>query len=100
MEHLVELRKRLIISVFAFGVGFLICFIYFSQQIYILVALLHPFEMAQGMVEAQKQRLARTAGGFDLILMVLLGMIPPLPSRPGRLPTWSSPRRWSSSSPR
>ena len=68
LDHLVELRKRLIISVAAVVVGFMICF-GFSTPIYQF--LLHPFEMAARMFAAQK------AGGhhgpFDLIY-VLLGI--------------------------
>ena len=42
LDHLIELRKRLIISVAALVVGFIVCFA-FSRQIYIF--LLHPFEV-------------------------------------------------------
>jgi sec-independent protein translocase protein TatC len=73
MEHLVELRKRLITCVAAFIAAFLLCFA-FSQQIYLF--LLHPFEMAGSMVAAQK--LGAHHGPFDL-LKVVLGIIPPPP---------------------
>jgi sec-independent protein translocase protein TatC len=66
LEHLVELRKRLIVCVLAFGVAFILCFA-FSQQIYIL--LLHPFEMATSMVAAQKA--GAHHGPFDLLLVVM-----------------------------
>jgi sec-independent protein translocase protein TatC len=68
LDHLVELRKRLIICVAAVIVGFMICF-GFATPIYQF--LLHPFEMAARMFAAQ-----RTGGGhgpFDLIF-VLLGI--------------------------
>ena len=42
LDHLIELRERLIVCAAALVVGFLICF-YFSQDIYII--LLHPFEV-------------------------------------------------------
>jgi sec-independent protein translocase protein TatC len=71
LEHLVELRKRLIISVAAFMVGFIICFA-FAQPIYL--ALLHPFEMASRMIAAQKT--GAHHGPLDL-LMVVMGLKEP-----------------------
>jgi sec-independent protein translocase protein TatC len=62
LDHLVELRKRLIICVAALFVGFIICFA-FSRQIYIF--LLHPFEMGAGLLAAQK---GGHHGPFDLLL--------------------------------
>jgi len=62
LEHLIELRKRLIICVAALFVGFIICFA-FSRQIYIF--LLHPFEMGAGLLAAQK---GGHHGPFDLLL--------------------------------
>lgn len=69
LEHLTELRSRLIVCVVALFVGFGVCF-YFSNQLFLF--LIHPFEVAAGMVAASK------AGGahhnpFDLI-MVLTGL--------------------------
>ncbi len=61
LDHLIELRQRLIICVGALAVGFAICF-GFSKQIYI--ALLHPFEIAAQLLAAQK--LAQAAGGEHL----------------------------------
>ncbi|MDO1558251.1 twin-arginine translocase subunit TatC [Brevundimonas sp. 2R-24] len=43
MEHLVELRKRLIIVIVAFIAAFLVCF-YFAEQLSLF--LLHPFKVA------------------------------------------------------
>jgi sec-independent protein translocase protein TatC len=71
LEHLVELRQRLIVCVLAFGAAFILCFA-FSQQIYLF--LLHPFEMAASMVAAQKA--GAHHGPFDLLL-VLLGVNAP-----------------------
>ncbi|MDQ2861792.1 MAG: twin-arginine translocase subunit TatC, partial [Pseudomonadota bacterium] len=41
LDHLIELRRRLIVCAVALAVGFAICF-GFSRDIYIF--LLHPFE--------------------------------------------------------
>jgi sec-independent protein translocase protein TatC len=64
LDHLVELRSRLIICAFALAVGFLICFAFSTN---ILVFLLAPFERAQSLLAVQK-----AAGGhhgpFDLML--------------------------------
>ena len=69
MEHLVELRQRLIVCVIALIIGFGVCFA-FAKQIYLF--LLHPFEVAAGLLAAQN-----AAGGkhgyFDLML-VLMGV--------------------------
>ncbi len=70
LEHLVELRQRLIICVGALMVGFMICF-GFSKQIYI--ALLHPFEIAAQLLAAQKAAEAGAAhvGFLDSIQIFL-----------------------------
>ncbi len=66
MEHLIELRQRLIVCVVALIVGFGVCFA-FAKQIYLF--LLHPFEVAAGLLAAQN-----AAGGkhgyFDLMLVL------------------------------
>ena len=66
MEHLVELRQRLIVCVVALIIGFGVCFA-FAKQIYLF--LLHPFEVAAGLLAAQN-----AAGGkhgyFDLLLVL------------------------------
>jgi sec-independent protein translocase protein TatC len=72
MEHLIELRQRLITCAVALVVGFLLCF-YFSGQIYIF--LLHPFEVGAGLLAAQKAPGAHR-GPFDLLL-TLTGIRPP-----------------------
>jgi len=64
LEHLTELRTRLIICVAALIVGFAICFA-FSGRIYIF--LLHPFEIGAGLLAAQKASGAHH-GPFDLLL--------------------------------
>ena len=67
MDHLIELRKRLIICVAALIVGFGICFA-FSSQIYIF--LLHPFEVGAGLLAAQKAS-GGHHGPFDLLLALM-----------------------------
>ncbi|HEX6859149.1 MAG TPA: twin-arginine translocase subunit TatC [Caulobacteraceae bacterium] len=67
MDHLIELRSRLIVCVAALIVGFLICFA-FAGQIYLF--LLHPFEIGAGLLEAQKQS-GGHHGPFDLLLALL-----------------------------
>ena len=82
LEHLVELRTRLIISVAALIVGFIVCFA-FAGQIYLF--LLHPFEVGAQLLAAQK-----ASGGhhnpFDL-LAALTGLreVPNVPGENLRL---------------
>lgn len=66
LDHLVELRGRLIICSLALTVGFILCFA-FATQIYLL--LLAPFERAAGMIALQKA--SGHHGTFDLLLAVL-----------------------------
>lgn len=70
LEHLIELRRRLIVCAAALVLGFLVCF-YFSRDIYI--ALLRPFEVGAGLMAAQKG--ATHHGPFDLLL-TLVGALP------------------------
>jgi sec-independent protein translocase protein TatC len=69
MEHLVELRGRLIRCAWALGLGFVVCFA-FAKQIYLF--LLGPFERAAQLMAVQK---AGGAGGGwfnpDLVLALL-----------------------------
>jgi sec-independent protein translocase protein TatC len=64
LEHLVELRQRLITCAIALVVGFLFCFV-FSKQIYIF--LLQPFEVGASLLAAQKVPGVHH-GPFDLLL--------------------------------
>jgi sec-independent protein translocase protein TatC len=64
MEHLVELRRRLIVCAVALVVGFLLCFV-FSKEIYIF--LLRPFEIGAGLLAAQQDPGSRH-GPLDLLL--------------------------------
>ena len=66
LDHLVELRKRLIICVGAIILGFGVCF-GFSTQIYEF--LLHPFQLAGQIFAAQQQGEAK--GPFDLLFVVV-----------------------------
>jgi sec-independent protein translocase protein TatC len=64
LDHLIELRSRLIICAAALAAGFLICF-FFSTNI--LVFLLTPFERAQALLAVQNAAGAHR-GPFDLML--------------------------------
>ena len=66
LDHLVELRARLIVCSAALAVGFFACFA-FATQIYLF--LLAPFERAAGMIALQKA--PGHHGPFDLLLAVL-----------------------------
>lgn len=71
LEHLMELRQRLIVCAVSLVVGFLVCFA-FSREIYLI--LLHPFEVGAGLMAAQKAR-GVAHGPFDLLL-ILFGLHP------------------------
>jgi sec-independent protein translocase protein TatC len=60
LDHLIELRKRLIICVIAIGVAFAICFAV-STQIYVL--LLHPFSIAAQLLAVRQEAHGAGAGG-------------------------------------
>ena len=64
MEHLIELRRRLIVCAIALVAGFLLCFA-FAREIYIV--LLQPFEVGASLLAAQKAHGAHH-GPFDLLL--------------------------------
>ena len=66
MDHLVELRARLITCAIAIGLGFALCF-YFSTDIYKF--LLVPFERAQGLLALQTS--PGRHGNFDLVLALV-----------------------------
>lgn len=77
MEHLIELRTRLITSMIALGLGCAVCFV-FAQDIYIFLT--HPFQVAGGLLAEQKNT-AIKHGPFDMIL-TLVGVIPMPPTQP------------------
>ena len=68
LDHLVELRRRLIICVAALIVGFGVCFA-FADQIYTF--LLQPFVKASALIQAQRSGVEH--GPFDLI-EVMIGL--------------------------
>jgi sec-independent protein translocase protein TatC len=74
LDHLTELRTRLIICVATFAGAFILCFA-FAEPIYMF--LLRPFEIAAGLMAAQKSGHAN--GPLDLF-MILAGMkaLPPM----------------------
>jgi sec-independent protein translocase protein TatC len=71
LDHLIELRARLIVCAIALVIGFLACFAV-STEIYLF--LLGPFERAAGMIALQKEPGAHH-GAFDMLLAIL-GLIP------------------------
>lgn len=71
MEHLVELRGRLIKCAWALGIGFAIC-MFFAQKIYALLVV--PSERAAGLIALQKSN-GGHHGTFDLLLG-LVGLMP------------------------
>ena len=65
LDHLVELRRRLVICCAALVVGFIVCFIY-ADPLYKI--LLRPFQMANALLAEQKA--AGHHGPFDLLFAV------------------------------
>ncbi len=72
LEHLIELRRRLIVCAVAIGLAFVVCFA-FSEQIYEF--LLRPFHVATELMAAQHARGAHH-GPFDLILALVGAQAP------------------------
>ncbi|MGZ8363050.1 MAG: twin-arginine translocase subunit TatC [Caulobacteraceae bacterium] len=71
LEHLIELRKRLIICVVALFLGFGLCFA-FSQQIYLF--LLQPFEIAGRILDAQTAAGQKHSLWDPTLFLSLLGL--------------------------
>jgi sec-independent protein translocase protein TatC len=67
MDHLIELRGRLIVCAAALVLGFIVCF-YFVTQIYVF--LLQPFKRAAGLMAVQKAA-GGHLGSFDLLWTVI-----------------------------
>src|SRR5262245_50332703 len=73
IEHLIELRQRLIYALAGIGVGFLVCF-YFATSIYNL--LVWPYQVARG--EGQKIEMIYTAPHeffFTKLKLALFGAV-------------------------
>lgn len=68
MDHLIELRSRLIWMVVAFVLAFILCFA-FAVPIYMFLT--HPYEMANRMFEASRAHGGHGSGPFDLIEIIL-----------------------------
>ena len=66
LEHLVELRGRLIACAASLVLGFIVCF-FFSQQIYFL--LLRPYQIAQSLLAEQHG--GGRKGPFDLLFAIV-----------------------------
>lgn len=93
LDHLVELRSRLIRCIVALFLAFVVCFI-FSTQIYTL--LLHPFAVAAGLLAIRAHETKTASHGVDLMgpvieaknmFLVLAGMkdLPPVPGQVTKL---------------
>lgn len=93
LDHLVELRSRLIRCVIALFVAFIVCFI-FSTQIYTL--LLHPFSVASGLLAVRAHEAKTASHGLDLMgpvieaknmILILAGLkdLPPVPGQVTKL---------------
>ena len=67
LDHLVELRGRLIVCVVALALGFAVCF-YFADPIFKF--LIHPFQTANNLFTAQQQHGGKH-GPFDLIFALI-----------------------------
>jgi sec-independent protein translocase protein TatC len=65
LDHLVELRQRLIICAAALVAGFILCFV-FSKEVYLL--LLRPFTLASALLVEQQH--GGKHGTFDLVATV------------------------------
>ncbi len=76
LDHLIELRSRLVTSVIAIAVAFAVCF-FFADKLYIF--LLHPYEVGSGLLAAQKAG-GEHHGPFDLLLALVGLRDAPLPA--------------------
>jgi sec-independent protein translocase protein TatC len=89
LDHLIELRKRLIVCLLALGAAFLLCFA-FSAQLFNL--LLHPFSIAAQLLAIREAEAAHVSG-FDIVgvlqgtknmFLALVGALD-LPPPPGKV---------------
>jgi sec-independent protein translocase protein TatC len=96
LDHLVELRKRLIVCIAALFVGFIICFV-FSTQLYQLI--LQPLHIAAGILAVRENEVAHGGGagsgllgsitsaldGVKNMFLVLVGAREAPPQMPGQV---------------
>jgi sec-independent protein translocase protein TatC len=68
LDHLVELRRRLIVCVIALFVGFIACFVFSTQA---LTLLLHPFLVAGGLLAIRAQEAKGSVASMDLVHQVM-----------------------------
>lgn len=68
LEHLIELRKRLVICVVALVLGCILAFVFSSQ---ILVLMLNPYQTAAGLMEYQRVHGTHSSFNPDLLLALL-----------------------------
>jgi sec-independent protein translocase protein TatC len=89
LDHLIELRKRLIVCIVALAIGFAICFA-FATQIFNL--LLHPFSIAAQLLAIRAAEQTHVSG-FDIggvfsgarnMFLALIGAVQ-LPPPPGKV---------------
>ena len=89
LDHLIELRKRLIICLLALGVAFFICFAFATQ---IFNVLLHPFTVAAQLLAIREAEAAHTSSfdflavltGAKSMFLALIGAVE-LPAPPGKV---------------
>ena len=89
LDHLIELRKRLIICLLALGVAFFICFAFATQ---IFNVLLHPFTVAAQLLAIREAEAAHTSSfdflavltGAKSMFLALVGAVE-LPAPPGKV---------------
>ncbi|HZZ30744.1 MAG TPA: twin-arginine translocase subunit TatC [Phenylobacterium sp.] len=90
MDHLVELRSRLITCVIALFLAFIVCFM-FATQAYTL--LLHPLQIAAGIHAVRAQEAKGASHGFDLMaplieaknMFLVLAGVKEMPAIPGHV---------------
>ena len=70
LDHLVELRSRLIVCVIALFAGFIVCFA-FSQQL--LLLMVHPYTVAEGLVAVRAKAPPGGSGFIDTLVNAWTG---------------------------
>jgi sec-independent protein translocase protein TatC len=67
MEHLIELRRRLIVCAVALVLGFIVSFVFVAQLLHVL---LHPFAVAQALSDMRKAH-GGQMNSLDMLLALL-----------------------------